>query len=306
MHPRIPTDLQPEDRNGIGIGLLVHLGPPTALVAWLAVAGRTLPNLLLGFMALSAVTLLAVYLLEHHRPAACIEPPDRGAIAFGLVVAFVQGIGIGGALVAGVWWLGTTVWPDSEVWSGWSAVLVLLALDDFAYYAIHRWLYHGRGRHPFLRWCRRVHARHHTVSHLDFLRGNVASFIDTAVSSFQIPLALIAVLLGAGLVDTLIAYALVLMFQVTDHLNYTLNLGRLRHLFIDNHAHKLHHCKGGGRVNYAVVFAVWDHMFGSYHEDWRVSPSQMHRDGLSLKAAGIDPTPRPDAILGGQVRRQLR
>lgn len=279
------TSIQPEDRNPFVEGLLVHLGPPAALLAWLAVAGRTFENLLVGFATLSALTMLVVYALERGRPTVRLDPPDRRAIGFGLVVAFVQGVGLGGAVVAGVWWLGTRVWPYAEVWGGWSAIVVAVALDDFAYYAMHRWLYHSRGRHWLLRWCRRIHARHHTVTHLDFLRGNVASLTDTAISSFQIPLGVIAVIMGMGLVDALVAYALVLMFQVTDHVNYTLNLGPLRHVFIDNHAHKLHHCKGGGRLNYAVVFTLWDRLLGTYHEDWGVSPSQMYRDGISLRTA---------------------
>jgi len=284
-----PTRIVPaEAHNSIVWGVVIHLGPPVGFVLTLMWLGRTLPVIALAFIVISGLSMLAVYVTETYAPAAPLEPPDRDAIGFGLIVAFVQGVGLGGAVVFGVWWLGTRIWPYAEVWSGWWAVLTALALTDLAYYAIHRWLYHSRGRHPLLRWCRRVHARHHAVSHLDFLRGNVASLIDTAFTSFQVPLGVIAVIAGMGLIDTLIAYALVLMFQTTDHLNHTLNLGGLRHVFIDNHAHKLHHCKGGTRLNYAVVFTLWDRIFGSYHEDWSRSPAHMHRGRISVRTPAAD------------------
>ena len=69
----------------------------------------------------------------------------------------------------------------------------------------------------------------------------------------------------------MIAYALVLMLQATHHANYTFNISYLRFFFMDNHAHKLHHCPRGYLVNHGALFSVWDQVFGTYYENWELS-----------------------------------
>jgi hypothetical protein len=64
----------------------------------------------------------------------------------------------------------------------------------------------------------------------------------------------------------------------------------LRYLFMDNHAHKLHHCKRGNLVNHAAAFSVFDRLFGTYYEDWNLSSNYLHHYNIALP---IKPIARP-------------
>lgn len=129
----------------------------------------------------------------------------------------------------------------------------------------------------------RIHSIHHKVSHLDFARGNVSSFVDTAMTGFQIPLGIICrVVFGFDLCATFVAYQMVLYLQATHHVNHTFNLGWFRFVLMDNHAHKLHHCHGGEQVNFGALFSVWDRVFGTYFEDWELSSAFLHKHGLNI------------------------
>ena len=117
---------------------------------------------------------------------------------------------------------------------------------------------------------------------LDFLRGNVSSFFHTAVTGFQVPLAVLSALFGLSLSATLAAYALVLMLQGTHHVNHTYNLGPLRWVFMDNHVHKLHHCPRGRLVNHGALFSIWDRVHGMFYEDWNLSSNYMAKERIAL------------------------
>jgi sterol desaturase/sphingolipid hydroxylase (fatty acid hydroxylase superfamily) len=82
--------------------------------------------------------------------------------------------------------------------------------------------------------------------------------------------------------STLVAYALVLLLQGTHHVNHTFNIGVLRYVFVDNHAHKLHHCPRGNLVNHGALFSLWDRFFGTFYEDFNRSPSHMAKHGIAL------------------------
>ena len=63
----------------------------------------------------------------------------------------------------------------------WSIIYAVL-LDDFVYYLYHRFFSHGVASNSALaQFGRNVHTPHHSVNELDFLRGNLSSFLDTAV-----------------------------------------------------------------------------------------------------------------------------
>lgn len=102
------------------------------------------------------------------------------------------------------------------------------------------------------------------------------------MTGFQLPLALIVTLLGLDLGHTLAAYGLVLMLQGTHHVNHTFDLGPLRWFFMDNHAHKLHHCPRGMLVNHGAMFSVWDRVHGTFYEDGSRSANHMHVAGQAL------------------------
>ena len=196
---------------------------------------------------------------------------------------FTKGVLIGSGVVVAGWAILGAIRPAGlPATVGWLPIFGAVMLTDAAYYCIHRWLNHGRSRGRIARWFRTNHVTHHLVPHLDFTRGNHSSLCDTAVTGFQLPLALIATVLGLDLASTLTAYGLVLMLQATHHVNHTFSLGVLRYFFMDNHAHKLHHCKGGRRINHAAMFSLWDRLGGTYYEDWDLNANYLAKAGLPL------------------------
>jgi len=275
-------DAPPERRSGVAFGLAVHLGPAVAFVAALTLGGVTAAHAAAAFAIISLLNLAVVLAAEARSPAVALPAPSRAQWVEGLALVFVKGAGVGGAVVAAGWWLLSLLSPVSGLGGGWLPIFAAVMLTDYAYYWGHRALNHGRGAHPLVRWSRRNHALHHSVPELDFLRGNVSSLFDTAVTGFQIPLAIIATALGLGLTETMVAYALVLMLQGTHHVNHTFDLGWLRHVFMDNHAHKLHHCRRGMLVNHGAMFSLWDRAHGTYFEDWSLNANHLHRSGVTL------------------------
>src|SRR5262249_33693385 len=169
-----------------------------------------------------------------------------------------------GGLIAAGWWALSLVPLHARLHGGWARIVAATLATDLAYYWIHRAVSHGRGRGRVLGFYRRSHAAHHSVTALDFLRRNQSSPVDTAVSQFQPAVIVVSWLLGMDLGSTLAAYALVLMLQATDHTNVTFDIGWLRYVFMDNHAHKLHHCRRGNLVNHGAAFSIWDRAFGTY------------------------------------------
>jgi len=158
----------------------------------------------------------------------------------------------------------------------------LLIAILFIVSAIVTALNHGKAKNVVSKLFRKIHVSHHSVEVLDFLRGNVSSFWDTAVTGFQIPLAIIGAWLGMDLPSILITYGLVLMLQATHHANHTVNIGNLRFFFMDNHAHKLHHCPRGYMVNHGALFSLWDQAFGTYYEDWSLSSNYMQKHRIPI------------------------
>ena len=210
------------------------------------------------------------------------QPPTGQEIRKRLTLVFAKGVLAGGAVVVGGWWLGTLLGAHPVRHASWLAIAGAVLLTDGLYYCTHRFLEHGDSRNRVARWFRHAHVEHHRVEELDFFRGNHSSFWDTAVIGFQLPLAVLVTIFGLDLPATLAAYGLVLMLQGTHHVNHTFRIGVLRWVFVDNHAHKLHHCPRGRLVNHAALFSIWDRIGGTYYEDWSMSSDHLQRDRVAL------------------------
>lgn len=282
-------DVPAEQVSGLLYGIFGHLGSPFLYVILLAWVGVTPLNALLCMLATSAV-FIPFTLYEERRAASVQLPrPTMREVWDGLAMVFVKGVGVGGALVTAGWWLHSHV----PLWGGlshhWGLILLGLLGTDLGYYWIHRTMSHSRGANPLLRYYRRKHHAHHSVTALDFLRGNQSSLVDTAISQFQPTLIVVSWLLGLDLGGTLAAYALVLLLQATDHTSVTYNIGPLRYIFMDNHAHKLHHCLRGELVNHAAAFSCFDRLWGTYYEDWAMSSNHLHLHRIPLPIRRAEP-----------------
>lgn len=282
--PNVP----PEVVGNVPYGIVGHLGSPAMYVVVLAYLGVTWWTATWTFLAVSFLFLPLTLLSEKFQPAIALPAATWKEIWDGLFMVFVKGVGVGGGFVAAGWWAFSHIPLYGPLSDGWWLIAVATAGTDLAYYTIHRLMSHSRKNVSIMKYYRRKHNAHHAVSEMDFLRGNQSSLVDTAISQFQPSLIVISWLLGMDLGGTLVAYGLILMLQATDHTNITFNIGWLKYIFMDNHAHKLHHCKRGNLINFAAAFSIWDRMFGTYYEDWSLSSNYLHHHGvaLPLKAAG--------------------
>jgi len=274
----------------ISLGLMVHLGPAVIFTLILACFGRSLELILGSFIILSGLNLWLIIQLEEKHPSVELAPRSFQAWFEGMSLVFIKGVICGSIVVAGGWLtlstLFTAILPTTLGYvtkeSTWITIFAAVMLTDFTYYGSHRFLNHGKAKNIISKIFRKIHVTHHSVEVLDFLRGNVSSLWDTAVTGFQIPLAIIGTCLGMDLPSILISYGLVLMLQATHHANHTVNIGQLRFFFMDNHAHKLHHCPRGYMVNHGALFSLWDQAFGTYYEDWNLSSNYMQKHRIPI------------------------
>jgi sterol desaturase/sphingolipid hydroxylase (fatty acid hydroxylase superfamily) len=298
-----PKNVPPEQVTGLAYGIFGHLGSPVAYVVLLALLGVTAWNALWLFLATSVVFLGVTLYTEKASPSIQLPPPTKRELWDGLAMVFVKGVGVGGGFVAAGWWAlshvplaRVTGLGEGALSNDWVRITLATLGTDLAYYWIHRTMSHSRGPNPLLKYYRKKHAAHHSVTELDFMRGNQSSLVDTAISQFQPSLIVISWVLGQDLGGTLVAYGLILMLQATDHTSATFRIGWLNYVFMDNHAHKLHHCKRGGLINHAAAFAFWDRLWGTYYEDWSLSSNYLHHHGIPLPIKRAEPEPQLDAV----------
>lgn len=287
--PAIPR----EQVTGVAYGILGHLGSPFSYVLVLAIFGVTLTTVIAGWFVVSVIFLTLTLAAEAKMASVVLPKPTPREFWDGLAMVFIKGVGVGGGFVTVGWWALSHV----PLWgglynNGWLIAAAVVG-TDLGYYWIHRLMSHSRGDNPVLRYYRRKHNAHHSVTALDFLRGNQSSLVDTALSQFQPTLIVLSWLLGMDLAPTLAAYALVLMLQATDHTSVTYNIGPLKYIFMDNHAHKLHHCLRGNLVNHAAAFSFFDRLWGTYYEDWSLSSNYLHLHRIPLPIKSVSRQPDP-------------
>jgi len=279
----LPRPDVPHEQTGNAFyGTLGHLGSPFFYVVLLAVVGVTWQSALWTFFAVSAVIIPLTLLGEKIQPSLALPKATTREVVDGLFMVFIKGVLIGGGFITLGWWLLRFVPLHAATRNDWWVIGAATVATDFAYYVIHRLMSHSRGDNPVLRFYRKQHAAHHSVTELDFLRGNQSSWVDTSFSQFQPSLIVISYVLGMDLAATWVAYGLILLLQATDHTSVTYNIGWLRYVFMDNHAHKLHHCKRGNLINHAAAFSVFDRLFGTYYEDWTLSANYLHHHKIAL------------------------
>ena len=145
-----------------------------------------------------------------------------------------------------------------------SFVIHLLALD-FADYWVHR------GQHRIGAWWH-LHAVHHSQRQMTFWSDSRNHLLDDLLRDGL--LAALAVVIGVAPGQFV---GLVIVFRVlqsVQHANLRLRFGGLaERLLVSPSFHRLHHAIGAGHegpargVNFGVLFAWWDTLFGT--ADWR-------------------------------------
>ena len=134
--------------------------------------------------------------------------------------------------------------------------ILLLFLDDFAYYWFHRASHVIR-----FFWC--AHETHHSSEYYNFGTALRQTWIGPPFTwIFWAPLAL----LGFKTEDILFQISLNLFFQFWIHTEYTKSFGFLDHIFNTPSHHRVHH---GTNIpyldkNYAGIFIIWDKIFKTF------------------------------------------
>ena len=144
------------------------------------------------------------------------------------------------------------------------AALVYLLILDFCDYWIHR------AQHGFNGWWA-LHAIHHSQRRMTFLTDNRNHLLDDLIRDAI--LAFVALLIGVAPVQFLSFVVITRVWQSLQHANLGIAFPEwLARIVVSPGFHRVHHAIGIGHegaakgVNFAVLFPIWDWMFGT--ADW--------------------------------------
>jgi sterol desaturase/sphingolipid hydroxylase (fatty acid hydroxylase superfamily) len=238
--------------------------------------------------------------LERWRPAEVVT--DRGAVSTDRIYTLIHRLGLfrlamffsaeplldeffGWARVWGFdglqldaiaapWWPGVTT-------TAWFALVLYLFVFDFVDYWIHR------GQHGVSRWWA-LHAVHHSQRQMTLWSDNRNHVLDDVVRDLLI----VFVARGVGVPpgQFVAVVALTQLIESLAHANTRLRWWpALERLVVSPHFHRVHHgvgigheSKGPGTLggcNFAVLFPLWDVLFGTADFNAPIGPTGI-RDQL--------------------------
>ena len=149
-----------------------------------------------------------------------------------------------------------------------ASFLAYLVLIDLTQYLIHR------GQHAF-GWWWALHAVHHSQRQMTFWTDNRNHLLDSAITDSI--LALVALAIGVPPAQFALLIVLPRLLESVAHANLPLAFGTVgERLLVSPRYHRLHHAlvaspHGEFRgANYAVLFPLWDMLFGT--ADFRREP----------------------------------
>ena len=267
----------------------------------LAEAYRATGWLLVGLLQIG-VMLTVIRALERWRP---VEPvTDRAAVRTDVLYTLIHRLGgvrlvlffgvdplwdtlIGRLRVAGLpAFQLDALWPGVTDTALASFVLYLL-LFDLVDYLMHR------GQHAF-HWWWQLHALHHSQRQMTQWTDNRNHLLDDLLrdSAFVV----VAMVLGVPPGQFVAVVAATQLMESLSHANLRLSFGPLLgRLLVSPAYHRLHHGIGVGHessgagslggANFAVLFPVWDVLFGSARFDAPLQPTGI-RDQLEGRDYG--------------------
>lgn len=237
--------------------------------------------LLVGLLQI-ALMLLVIGRLERWRP---MEPvSDRAAVRTDVVYTLVHRLGLfrvvlffcidplWTALAGQLRLHGLAAWSLDGLWPGVTDValvsfLMYLVLFDFVDYWLHR------GQHRF-GWWWQLHALHHSQRQMTMWTDNRNHLLDDVLRDSVFVLVALAVGVPPG--QFVAVVAVTQLVESLSHANVRLDFGRVgSRLLVGPRFHRLHHAIGLGHEsagpgslgghNFAVLFPLWDLLFGTAH-----------------------------------------
>jgi sterol desaturase/sphingolipid hydroxylase (fatty acid hydroxylase superfamily) len=151
------------------------------------------------------------------------------------------------------------VWPGVTDVPIVSFVLYLIVLDLVAY-----WLH--RGQHS-LRWWWALHALHHSQQKMSFWADRRNHLLDDLI--IDAAKAAVALIIGVEPAQFVLLVIATRTLESLQHANLATSFGPLGRLIVSPLFHRRHHAIGYGHegqhrgCNFAVLFPVWDVLFGT-------------------------------------------
>lgn len=235
--------------------------------------------MLLGFLFM-VIAYVLIRPLEAWRP---IENwPDRRAIRVDVLYTLLHK---SGALPLLFFFLLSPLWLPLQSWLH-SHDLMALQLEDlspwllasplaafFAYAVVFDFFEYWRHRLQHrLRWWWGLHSVHHSQKQMSFWCDSRNHVLDSLIRTLWLSLLALAIgIPGNHFVGLVILMQLV---ESLSHVNARISYGRLgERLLVSPSFHRVHHGVGTGHegsakgCNFAVIFPVWDILFGTARYD---------------------------------------
>jgi sterol desaturase/sphingolipid hydroxylase (fatty acid hydroxylase superfamily) len=235
--------------------------------------------LLVGLLQL-ALMLTVLRALERWRPA---EPvTDRAAVREDVLYTLLHRLGLfrvllffsidplWNALAAQARLAGLPTWSLDDLWPGVTDVALVsfgiyLVVFDLVDYVIHR------AQHRYAWWWA-LHALHHSQRQMTMWSDNRNHVLDDVLRDGVFVLVALAIGVGPGQFVALVA--LNQLIESLSHANLRMDFGRVgARLLVSPQFHRLHHSIGLGHEsrgpgslgghNFAVLFPLWDMLFGT-------------------------------------------
>lgn len=276
--------------------LMFHLG----LGNLLADGYRATGWLLVGLLQI-ALMLTFMGALERRRPVEAIT--DRAAVRTDVIYTLVHRLGLvrvvlfltidplwdaltGQLRLSGVRGLQLDGLLPGITDQAWLSFLLYLLLFDFADYLYHRAQHH-------IGWWWQLHAVHHSQRQMTMWTDNRNHLLDDLLRDSVFVLLALAVGVAPGQFVAIVAVTQ--LVESLSHANVRLDFGPLKWLLVSPQYHRLHHAVGLGHEsagqgslgghNFAVLFPVWDILFGTARFDLATQPTGI-RDQLDGRDYG--------------------
>ena len=257
--------------------------------------------LLAGLLQL-AVIAVVFGALQRWRP---VEPvTDRAAVRTDIVYTLIHRLGLvrvalffaldplWNGLASSLRLGGYAGWSLDALWPGvtdigWVSFLLYLLLFDAVDYALHR-AQHGVG------WWWQLHALHHSQRQMTMWSDNRNHLLDDLLRDGV--LVLVALIVGIAPAQFIAVVAATQLLESLSHANLRVSFGPLiGRVLVSPQFHRSHHAIGAGHEsqgpgslgghNFAVLFPLWDFVFGTARTDGGYPPTGI-RDQLTGRDYG--------------------
>ena len=293
-------DLFADAQQALFEGLLQPLMFTFGLGNLLADGYRATGWLLVGLIEIGLmVTVLRA--LERWRPVEVVT--DRAAVRTDIVYTLVHRLGLFRLAmffsIDPVWdWAvgqlhlhGLPTFELDRLWPGVTDMALVsfalyLLLFDFVDYVYHR-VQHNLG------WWWQLHAVHHSQRQMTLWTDNRNHLLDSVLRDSVFVLLALAVGVPPGQFVAIVAVTQ--LIESLSHANVRLGFGPFRALLVSPQYHRLHHAAGLGHEtagkgtlgghNFAVLFPVWDVLFGTARFEQTTGPTGI-RDQLEGRDYG--------------------